>query len=158
MDRDRGRGRRPAEDPELDKAEVAGPGGRHDAPFQSGEYDDETTKVEGIRYTEQRIRLSLTPRRVRIDAREKRVSYIQRLEDLMQECDTIISDPEGFEEIQVKAMAILASGLLAGERGRPQAGRRILFETRRAQPRLDSNLKGSHSPEVQDYRPGPPLG
>jgi len=55
----------------------------------------------------QRIRLSITPRRVRIDAREKRISYIQRLEDLMQECDTIISDPGGFEEIQVKAMAIL---------------------------------------------------
>jgi hypothetical protein len=35
------------------------------------------------------------------------VSYIQRLEGLMQECDTIISDPEGFEEIQVKAMSIL---------------------------------------------------
>ncbi|MDH5792568.1 MAG: hypothetical protein OEZ44_10320 [Candidatus Bathyarchaeota archaeon] len=25
----------------------------------------------------------------------------------MQECDRIISDPEGFEEIQVKAMSIL---------------------------------------------------
>ena len=107
MDREREGDRRPSEDSELDKAGVAGAGGRHDAAVQGSEDDDEATKMEGVRNMGQRIRLSITPRRVRIDAREKRISYIQRLEDLMQECDTIISDPGGFEEIQVKAMAIL---------------------------------------------------
>ncbi|MDH5704059.1 MAG: hypothetical protein OEY99_07575, partial [Aigarchaeota archaeon] len=55
----------------------------------------------------QQVRIRLTPRRVRIDPRKKRRRFIRRLERLMQECDRIISDPEGFEEIQVQAMAIL---------------------------------------------------
>ena len=69
--------------------------------------DAEETRVEGIHNTTQRVRLSITARRVRIDPRERRRSYINRLEQLMAECDRIISDPEGYEELQVKAMAIL---------------------------------------------------
>ena len=60
----------------------------------------------------QRVRLSITARRVRIDPREKRRSYIRRLERLMQECDGIIADPEGHEELQVKAMSVLVRAIL----------------------------------------------
>ena len=55
----------------------------------------------------QRVRLSITARRVRIDPRKKRASYIRRLEKVMRECDRIIADPESHDEIQVKALAIL---------------------------------------------------
>jgi hypothetical protein len=54
-----------------------------------------------------RVWLGITPRRVRIDPRKKRADYIRRLERLMRECDRVISDPQGYEELQVKAMAIL---------------------------------------------------
>lgn len=63
--------------------------------------------MEGTGYEGQRVRLSITARRVRIDPLKKRRSYIRRLERLMRECDGIISDPGGYEEIQVQAMAIL---------------------------------------------------
>ena len=63
--------------------------------------------MEGTDDRRQRVRLSITARRVRIDPRKKRRSYIGRLERLMRECDQIISNPEGYEEIQVQAMAIL---------------------------------------------------
>jgi len=51
-----------------------------------------------------RIRLLVTARRVRIDPARKRARYILRLEGVMRELDRMISDPEGFDEIQVKAM------------------------------------------------------
>ena len=70
MDRDRGGEPRDKEGSELDKAGVAGSGGRHDAAVQGGEDDDEEAEVEGVRDAEQRVRLSITPRRVRVDARE----------------------------------------------------------------------------------------
>jgi len=63
--------------------------------------------VERTGYGGQRVRLSITARRVRIDPLKKRRSYIRRLERVMRECDRIISDPGGYEEIQVQAMAIL---------------------------------------------------
>ena len=107
MDRDCGGEPGDQERYELDKAGVAGAGGRHDAAVQGREDDDEATEVARVRDKRQRVRISLTPRRVRIDPRKKRRLYIKRLERLMQECDQIISDPEGFEEIQVKAMSIL---------------------------------------------------
>ena len=46
-------------------------------------------------------------RRVRIDPAEKRRRYIRRLEAVMKECDRIVSDPKGYEELQVKALAVL---------------------------------------------------
>ena len=63
--------------------------------------------MERTGYGGQRVRLSITARRVRIDPLKKRRSYIRRLERVMRECDRIISDPGGYEEIQVQAMAIL---------------------------------------------------
>jgi len=63
--------------------------------------------MEGKDYEGLRVWLGITPRRVRIDPRKKRADYIKRLENLMRECDKILSDPQGYEELQVKAMAIL---------------------------------------------------
>ena len=37
---------------------------------------------------------------------------LSRTHYVMQECDSIISDPEGFEELQVKAMAILIRAIV----------------------------------------------
>ena len=63
--------------------------------------------MEGQGPDGQRVRLSITARRVRIDPAEKRRRYIRRLEDVMRECDRIVSDPKGYEELQVKALAVL---------------------------------------------------
>jgi len=63
--------------------------------------------MEGKSNRWQRIRLSITARRVRIEPDKKRRSYIRRLERVMRQCDKIINDPEGYEELQVKAMAVL---------------------------------------------------
>ena len=63
--------------------------------------------MEGADDAGQRVRLCITVRRVRIDPRKKRRGYIERLEQLMKECDMVIADPEKYEDIQVQAMAIL---------------------------------------------------
>ncbi len=86
---------------------MAGVGGGHGADVQGHREASEATPVARKSDGGQRVRLSITARRVRIDPRKKRRSYIIRLEKLMAECDRIISDPGGFEELQVKAMAIL---------------------------------------------------
>ena len=95
------------EDPFADQEGLAEVGGRHGASIQDDRRDDEKGEMEGTVDRRQRVRLNITARRVRIDPRKKRRSYISRLERLMRECDRIISDPEGYEEIQVQAMAIL---------------------------------------------------
>lgn len=107
MDRDRGRKLRSSENPELDKAGLAHAGGGSGFAFQDDKGDAEERSMERTFDEEQRIRLSITLRRVRIDPREKRREYIERLERLMEECDRIISDPQGWEDIQVQAMGIL---------------------------------------------------
>jgi hypothetical protein len=53
-----------------------------------------------------RIRFSITTRRVRIDPNKKRNSYIKRLEKIMRQCDGIINDPSGFEELQLRAIGL----------------------------------------------------
>jgi len=55
----------------------------------------------------ERVRLHISTRRVRIDPAKKRENYIARLEKVVGQCDKMISDPEGVEEIQVKAMSVL---------------------------------------------------
>ena len=55
----------------------------------------------------ERVRLQISTRRVRIDPAKKRENYIARLEKVVGQCDKMISDPEGVEEIQVKAMSVL---------------------------------------------------
>jgi len=67
----------------------------------------EAEEMEGTGDGAERVRLNITARRVRIDPSEKRRSYIRRLEKVMADCDKIASDPQGYEEIQVKAMAVL---------------------------------------------------
>jgi hypothetical protein len=98
--------------PRLDKAGMADAGGGHDAPVRSDQGDAEAPPMEREDNEELRVWLGITPRRVRIDPRKKRADYIKRLEQLMRECDRVISDPQGYEEIQVKAMAILIRAIL----------------------------------------------
>jgi len=107
MDRERRGGSRDEKGSKLDKAGVATPSGGSGTPLQNDSDDAEEEEVEGIPDKEQRVRLSITLRRIRIDPREKRIQYIKRLERLMEECDAIIADPEGYEDIQVQAMGIL---------------------------------------------------
>jgi hypothetical protein len=59
------------------------------------------------KYRTERVRLQITARRVRIDPRKKRASYIRRLERVMRACDKVIADPASHEELQVKAMSVL---------------------------------------------------
>ena len=92
---------------ELDKEEVANASGGHDPPVRDDQGNAEAATMEREDDERLRVWVGITPRRVRIDPRKKRSDYIRRLERLMQECDKIISDPQGYEELQVKAMAIL---------------------------------------------------
>lgn len=55
----------------------------------------------------ERVRLHISTRRVRINPAKKRENYIARLEKVFRQCDKMISDPEGVDEIQVKAMSVL---------------------------------------------------
>ena len=55
----------------------------------------------------ERVRLQISTRRIHIDPAKKRANYIARLEKIVQQCDKMISDPEGVEEIQVKSMSVL---------------------------------------------------
>jgi hypothetical protein len=79
-----------------------GPG----APYISIEGEEEGETGEGLQVGEDRIRLSITTRRVRIDPDKKRKSYIRRLERIMRQCDGIINDPTGFEELQLRAIGL----------------------------------------------------
>jgi hypothetical protein len=101
-----------ADDAEQDQKRMARAGGGHGSDVQGHKEAPEATKVARKSYRGQRVRLSITARRVRIDPRKKRRSYIRRLERLMRECDRIISNPEGYEELQVKAMAILIRSIV----------------------------------------------
>ena len=68
--------------------------------------------MEDASHEEFRVRLSITPRKIRIEASERRREYVRRLERIMTQCDEIISDPSGFEEIQLQAMAILIRAIV----------------------------------------------
>ena len=100
-------GRRRPEGVPLDKAEPD-PGERgHGAHAEGDQGAQASAPVEGEGYNTERVRLQITARRVRIDPGKKRASYIRRLERVMKECDKIVADPEGHEELQVKALAVL---------------------------------------------------
>lgn len=122
-----GRNRGPIDEgPALqDTAGVPRAGGGHGAPLQNDKGDAAPGPVVGEDHGSERVRLSITTRRVRIDPRKKRRSHIIRLERLMAECDGIVSDPEGFEELQVKAMTVLIRAikicyeLVTDDQGRP---------------------------------------
>jgi len=63
--------------------------------------------MEGPFVSTDRVRFSLSTRRARIDPSKKRASFVRRLERIMRQCDKIVANPEGVEEIQVKAMGVL---------------------------------------------------
>ena len=91
----------------LDKGEPdPGEGGRG-AHAESDQGAQAPAPVAGKADRTERVRLQITARRVRIDPRKKRASYIRRLERVMRACDKVIADPASHEELQVKAMAVL---------------------------------------------------
>jgi len=104
---DGGGDRRDSETVHEDQIECSPAEEGHGAPLEGGEETTEGEEVEGTGEEVEQIKLLITVRRVRIDPDKKRAKYIRRLERLMRELDEIISDPEGVEEIQIKAMAIL---------------------------------------------------
>ena len=97
-------------DPEgvpLDQAEPDPTQGGRRAHAESDQGAQALAQVEGKTDRPERVRLQITARRVRIDPRKKRASYIRRLERVMRACDRVIADPASHEELQVKAMAVL---------------------------------------------------
>jgi len=62
---------------------------------------------------DEKVRLAITARRVRIDPESKRREYIHRLERLMEQLDEVLSDPESVGEIQLKAMGIIIKAISA---------------------------------------------
>ena len=101
--RDRG----DAEGLHLDEGVHAGAPEGSGAHARGGGGAPEEGAVGGEGYEGFRVRLDITARRVRIDPAEKRGSYVRRLEELMRRCDGIITDPEGVENIQMRAMEVL---------------------------------------------------
>ena len=97
---------------ELDKKEEPSFDGGCGANAIDNKEDAKAASMEREDNKELRIWLGITPRRIRIDPRKKRADYIRRLERLMRECDRIIADPEGYEELQIKAMAVLVRAIV----------------------------------------------
>ena len=95
MDRDGGRGRRPFKDTELDTTGVSQIGGGRGVVDADDQGDANEARVAGICDTGRQVLLSIKARRVCVDSIKKRRSYIRRLEQLMGECDGIISGPGG---------------------------------------------------------------
>jgi len=104
-------GRRRPEGVPLDKEEHAAPGEGHGAHAQGGGEAEDGGAVEWPVDVAEHVRLEITARRVRIDPAKKKRSYIRRLERVMRLCDRLASNPEGYEEIQVKAMAVLVRAI-----------------------------------------------
>lgn len=102
----RGGPRRPTDIP-LDKEKHANLGEGHGAHDQGGREAETREKVAWQVDPGMRVRLEISARRVRVDPAKKKRSYIRRLERVMRECDKLISNPEGYKEIQVKAMDVL---------------------------------------------------
>jgi len=105
-----GERRRDRGDPEtvhLDKEEHAQAAHGPEAHEQGDNGAEEEKAVEREDRWRQRVRLSITARRVRIEPQKKRRSYIRRLERVMRTCDGIVADPETPEDVKVKALAVL---------------------------------------------------
>jgi len=80
------------------------PHGRHQTLLKHPETPGRTTSLE-IKRTPQPNHS--TSRRTRIDPHQKRRTYIDRLEQLWAQLDTIITDPETDQRIRIKAMNTL---------------------------------------------------
>ncbi|MCW4050819.1 MAG: hypothetical protein NWE89_13895 [Candidatus Bathyarchaeota archaeon] len=64
-------------------------------------------RVASLAQKRPKIRLWATPRRTRIDPAEKRHRYVDRLENLWGQLDTIIVNPQTEEKNRIKAMNTL---------------------------------------------------
>ena len=89
----------PGEHEQDHRRRGAADGGGEEA--QGGEAD------RGEVQAAERLRFSLTIRRVRIDPERKRVQYLRRLERLIRDLDGIIADPAGVEPIRLRAMDMI---------------------------------------------------
>ena len=102
------RGNKPGTDEPVhqDKGQHSSPETGHAAAPGRAEEEKHGEKRKRVRVPRDRIRFSITTRRVRIDPNKKRNSYIRRLEKIMRQCDGIINDPSGFEELQLRAIGL----------------------------------------------------
>lgn len=80
---------------------------RRGAAYARGEEAQGEAEDRGEGGAAQRLRFSLTIRRVRIDPERKRVQYLRRLEKLIRDLDGIIADPTGVEPIRLRAMDMI---------------------------------------------------
>jgi hypothetical protein len=90
-----------------DKEKPVRPEPRHEAHAGSRKRAKETRSMERQGHRGDRARLYFTTRRIRIDPDKKRQNYITRLERIIRQCDRIISNPHGVEDVQIKAMSVL---------------------------------------------------
>jgi hypothetical protein len=96
-----------AEEPVYqDKGQHADPEAGSPAAPSGATEEKHGKKRKRVPVPRDRIRFSITTRRVRIDPNKKRNSYIRRLERIMRQCDSIINDPSGFEELQLRAIGL----------------------------------------------------
>jgi hypothetical protein len=102
-----GRGRQDKEDLHLDKEEHAPAHKGSNPPVKGNKGTQQTEPLHRKGGIPQRVKVRLTARRVRIDPEAKRAKYLNRLELLIQELDSIIDDPKGVEDVQLEAMDVL---------------------------------------------------
>ena len=104
---DRGRAPRRTE-PTLQDQEKPDSNQRGSEPdSQSRQAVAGSKEMEGAVVLTDRVRFDINTRKARIDPSKKRAAFVRRLEKVMRQCDRIMANPEGVEDIQVKAMGTL---------------------------------------------------
>jgi hypothetical protein len=104
MDRNR-RGTQDSHSPvQQDEKNQTHTHGRHQTLLKHQKTPGRTTSLEIKRTPHPHHQ---TPRRTRIDPHKKRRTYIERLEQLWAQLDTIITDPETDQRTRIKAMNTL---------------------------------------------------
>jgi len=90
-----------------DQAELSKAKGSSRAASAGYESARKRRKAERKNSFSSKIRFQITVRKIRISPEKKRKTYIKRLERLIRILDRIIANPEGVEEIQLRAMEVL---------------------------------------------------
>ena len=103
-----------AEGFESGEGESSGVEGGRGVDVEGGQGAEEEGQVEAPGDPGQRIRFSISARRIRVGPGERRQRYIGRLEELMAECDRMLVSPGGRDEVRVKVMGVLIRAIKAG--------------------------------------------
>jgi hypothetical protein len=111
MARDRRDGPTGTEPVHKDKEQHSSPETGSEASLSRLEEEKNGEERERVSLPQDGIRFSFSTRRVRIEPRKKRENYVKRLEKVMRQCEKIVNDPAGFEDIQLRALGVLIQAI-----------------------------------------------